>query len=97
VSHVITGDHDLWFAQLYMIYFWMVDAHYSDRVTRKLGRFQDIPPPAPESWIDHVRYRSHQHGKQSHVNRPYWNNITRTKIEVWYDYFFNYVSIIFLQ
>jgi hypothetical protein len=44
-----------------MIYFWMVENFYSDRVMRQFGLFQQVPPPAPIDYQQILTYRKDKH------------------------------------
>ena len=65
VLHLLPGrvmvDRHIWFARISVIFFWIVEMHYPDRVMRQFGLYQRVPPPTPLDWIvvDGLRGISH--------------------------------------
>jgi len=43
----VHDDSDWWFARVMLMYFWIVEFHYPDRVMRQFELRQAIPPSLP--------------------------------------------------
>jgi hypothetical protein len=54
-------DSPFWLARRPLIFFWIVEFYYPDRVMRQFGLYQSVPPPAPEPWYLMERLRSNKH------------------------------------
>lgn len=57
----VQNDRPFWLARIPLIYFWVIEYHYPDRVMRQFGLFQTIPPPLPNKEAEVRRLHKIKH------------------------------------